>query len=60
MQWMFDNMEWIFSGIGVFALSLIAGFFIKNRGTTKQSQKAGDRSTNYQSAGDINIGNKND
>lgn len=60
MQWIIDNKEWVFSGIGVFALSLIAAFIFKGKGTTSQTQKSGKNSKNYQAAGDINIGTRND
>jgi len=60
MQWIIENKEWIFSGAGIFAISLLAGFFIKRKSTTTQAQKAGNNSTNYQAAGDINIGIKDD
>jgi len=55
MQWIIDNKEWIFSGIGIFILSIIAGLFIKRKSFLKQSQKSGKNSTNYQAGGDINI-----
>jgi hypothetical protein len=64
MHWIIDNKEWVFSGIGVFLLSLIIGFFInksrnlKSRSVVIQNQKSGKCSTNYQSGHDINIGNK--
>ncbi|CAJ1853081.1 hypothetical protein [Aeromonas jandaei] len=50
-----DNVEWIFSGIGVFILTL---FFVKNGISKKQS--AGKNSNNYMADGDINIGAKDD
>jgi len=50
-----DNVEWVFSGIGVFVLTL---FFVRN-GVTKK-QRAGNNSINYMADGDINIGNKDD
>jgi hypothetical protein len=60
MQWIIDNKEWVFSGVGVFAISLIVAFFFKNKNFPKQTQKTGRNSTNYQAAGDINIGAKDD
>ena len=50
-----DNIEWVFSGVGVFVLSL---FFVKN-GVNKK-QRAGKNSNNYMSDRDINVGTKND
>lgn len=50
-----DNVEWIFSGIGVFVLTLL---FVKN-GVNKK-QRAGKNSNNYMADGNINIGKKDD
>ncbi|GJA33147.1 MULTISPECIES: hypothetical protein [Aeromonas] len=50
-----DNIEWVFSGVGVFVLSL---FFVKN-GVNKK-QRAGKNSNNYMADRDINVGTKND
>ncbi|OEE57649.1 hypothetical protein [Vibrio splendidus] len=50
-----ENVDWVFSGIGVFVLTL---FFVKN-GVTKK-QRAGKKSNNYMAEGDINIGKKDD
>ena len=60
MQWIIDNKEWVFSGAGVFLLSLVITLFIKKGKSTNQTQKSGKNSNNYQSAGDINIGTDND
>ena len=60
MQWIIDNKEWVFSGVGVFVLSLAVTLFLKKGASTKQVQKSGKNSTNSQSAGDINIGTSND
>ncbi|EKP0246675.1 hypothetical protein [Aeromonas veronii] len=50
-----DNIEWVFSGVGVFVLSL---FFVNNGVNKKQS--AGKNSNNYMADRDINVGTKND
>ena len=56
IQWLIDNKNWIFSGIGVFVISF---FFLKKSGRS-QKQKSGSGSINLQSHGDINISsNKN-
>ena len=60
MKWIIDNKDWIFSGVGIFIITLVIGFFVKKQSSTKQIQKSGSKSTNYQSGGDINIGKKND
>lgn len=48
MEWLYNNYEWIFSGVGVFALSL---FLIRNKRKTKENNqtiKAGNNSMNIQ------------
>lgn len=60
MQWIIDNKEWVFSGAGIFLLSLFISLFMKNKKSINQKQKSGKNSTNYQSAGDINIGANDD
>ncbi|MCY1463336.1 hypothetical protein D9M71_812160 [compost metagenome] len=55
MQWFVDNKEWFFSGFGVFAASAIAAIFFKNKSESKQIQKSGRNSVNYQAGGDINM-----
>lgn len=60
MKWLIANKEWVFSGVGVFVLSIIIGIVFKNKGSVKQVQKSGDNSSNYQAAGDIKIGRKDD
>jgi hypothetical protein len=48
----FDNYEWVFSGIGVFIISL---FFIRK--STGQKQKVGDNSNGIQAGRDVKIKN---
>ena len=60
MQWIMDNKEWLFSGLGIFIISTIIGFIFIKKNTTKQIQKSGKNSTNYQSAGDMTIKVKDD
>ena len=56
-------ITWVFSGIGVSVVSvlscIIKKLFIKPKDHAKQIQKSGRCSNNYQSGGDINIGNNN-
>lgn len=56
-NYIINNKEWIFSGIGVFFLTLLVGLLFR-QGTAKSSQniKAGDNSTNIQVGGDMNSG----
>lgn len=60
MDWLMQNKDWVFSGIGVAILSLIGGLLFKNR--AGQKIKAGNNSTNIQGGKDVkvNIGGKND
>lgn len=60
MQWIIDNKDWVFSGAGIFIVSIIVGIFVKNKSPSKQIQKSGSNSTNYQSGGNINIGKNDD
>lgn len=51
------NIEWIFSGIGVFVISGIISLLIKkkNKGySINMKQKSGSHSTNIQIGGDYN------
>ncbi|MCG3697735.1 hypothetical protein [Aliarcobacter butzleri] len=50
IDWISKHYEWIFSGIGVFLISL---FFLKKG--NRQNQKSGNNSTNIQVGGDLNI-----
>ena len=60
MKWILENKEWLFSGLGIFIVSLVIGFFMKKSPSNKQIQKSGDNSTNFQASGDIKIGRNND
>jgi hypothetical protein len=60
MQWMIDNKEWLFSGAGIFFITILISVFASKKRGIKQIQKSGSKSKNYQSAGDINIGRKDD
>lgn len=60
MQWVLENKEWLFSGAGIFLLSLLFGLVARKKVGFKQNQKSGKSSTNYQAGGDINIGDRND
>lgn len=55
LQWIADNKDWIFSGIGVTAISGLAAFIFvqrnksaENEGKISQRQKGGSQSTNIQ------------
>jgi plastocyanin domain-containing protein len=59
MQWLLTNKEWIFSGIGVSIIGGLVSWFFRNK-QPSQSQKSGNHSENYQSGGNISIGDRND
>ncbi len=50
MEWLLQNKTWVFSGIGVFFLSIAFGLYVKRTYTNKivQKQKSGKNSINYQ------------
>lgn len=58
MRFILNNIQWIFSGIGVFIL----GFFVTRKiiQGKKVNQKIGNNSTGIQVGRDVNIGAKND
>ena len=59
MQWLLNNKEWVFSGIGISIIGTLANWlFMRKR--PSQIQKSGSNSENYQAGGDINIGGRND
>lgn len=60
MHWLLENKEWIFSGIGVFAISAIVAIFVHKKGSIIQNQKSGNNSKNIQANGNVTIGNSND
>ena len=52
-----SNKEWIFSGIGVFFLTLLVSFLFRRRKTgASQNIKSGNNSTNIQVGGDMSSG----
>lgn len=60
MNWIIDNKEWLFSGLGIFLITLIIGIFKKRGSSNSQSLKSGSNSTNVQAKGDVNVEIKND
>ena len=56
-SYIINNKEWIFSGIGVFFLTLFIGFLFRQRkAEVSQNIKAGNNSTNIQVGGDMSSG----
>jgi hypothetical protein len=60
MQWILNNKEWVFSGIGVFFMTIIFTVLYTRNKSNSQKQKSGIGSINIQAGGHINIGNNND
>jgi len=54
MEWILENKEWIFSGIGVSIIGLILIILKKSdrKKSTKMKQKSGKNCTNIQIKGD--------
>lgn len=52
IQWLIDNKEWIFSGVGIFLLSAIA---VRYKIRPSQQQRSGRNSVNIQAGNDISI-----
>lgn len=57
MNWINENKEWIFSGVGVVIITFILNYFFKEK-IFSQKQKSGKKSNNYQAGKDITINNK--
>ncbi|MCO1669984.1 hypothetical protein FA459_10915 [Pseudomonas aeruginosa] len=52
LNYLIENKEWLFSGIGVAAISW---FFLKFKSSASMKQKSGNNSTNIQIGGDLKI-----
>ncbi|MCM3363000.1 hypothetical protein [Niallia sp. MER TA 168] len=59
MDWIIENKEWLFSGIGLTTISFIVGLFLKKKNRkTKDNQQvinSGNNSTNIQSGRDVHV-----
>jgi hypothetical protein len=52
VQWLIDNKEWVFSGVGVALIAGLVGLYFRSRsGGQSQYQRSGDNSTNIQIGG---------
>ncbi|MDF1997603.1 hypothetical protein [Peribacillus frigoritolerans] len=68
MNWIIQNMDWLFGGIGAMALASICGLIVKkkreneNSNQSIQSIQSGDDSSNIQGRDNItvNIGEKHE
>jgi len=61
MEWILNNKEWIFSGIGVAVISLAIGLVCKKKSekSIHITQKSGRNSRNFQKIGITNNGKQN-
>lgn len=60
IQYLINNKEWLFGGIGVTALTLLVYFFAwqfrrRKQESSSQRQRSGDDSVNIQVQGNISI-----
>jgi hypothetical protein len=54
-EYIINNKEWIFSGLGVAVISWV---FLRKSSSKKMTQRSGDNSTNIQVGGNINMSDK--
>ncbi|MCG7947618.1 MAG: hypothetical protein N0C84_14865 [Candidatus Thiodiazotropha taylori] len=57
IQYVTDNKEWIFSGVGVAIIVAVAGLFFRKKSDINQTIKSGSSSTNIQAGQDVHINN---
>jgi hypothetical protein len=55
INWIFDNLHWIFSGVGAVIVGVLITKRIKQR---SQRQSSGRSSTNIQAGRDVNLGDR--
>jgi hypothetical protein len=56
-DWLIQNEQWLFSGIGVAIVSWIGALIFKrNNSSSSQTIRSGNNSTNLQAGRDVNIG----
>lgn len=65
MNWIIQNSEWVFSGIGVTVILTVLGWIFKKRNVNSQPSQSitsGNNSYNIQGGNDVKvkIGEKND
>ncbi|KQA22625.1 hypothetical protein F546_17140 [Vibrio paracholerae 877-163] len=63
MDWLIENKEWVFSGVGVLVMSIIFSYFLKTYKTNgiKQSITSGKSALNVQGKNvTVNIGKKDE
>lgn len=57
MEWINENKEWIFSGIGAVVIGVVIRAILERKKSKRltQNQKSGRNSTNIQAGGDIKL-----
>ena len=61
MNWIINNYQWFFSGLGTFMISIFISIIIRKKSSKSikkkivQSQKTGDNSINFQAGRDVKI-----
>ena len=55
MNWIIENKEWVFSGIGVLAITLVMRLFLFRSKKPKMSQKSGSHSVNIQAGKNVEV-----
>jgi len=59
LDWIWNNRQWVFSGVGV---AVKVGFIgwprVRSNTGIVQKQRSGSNSTNIQAGGNVNIGGK--
>ena len=59
LEWIFDNKEWLFSGVGLTVVGwLVRVIFMKRQASSTQSIVSGDSSKNVQAGRDVSIRTK--
>ena len=60
MSWVFDNKEWLFSGVGIVVFGgLIRLLMKKNSSSSSQNIRSGENSINLQAGRDLDIDSRN-
>jgi len=56
-EWITNNKEWVFSGVGVAVLAGVFGLFRNRKSPPQQTQISGKNSTNIQAGRDVSVAN---
>lgn len=57
MEWIMENKEWLFSGLGISVLGIVGYFLKRNKGKDKSNQTitSGNDSTNIQGGNNVKV-----